>query len=147
MATPSSVLAWKPRGQRSLTGCSPWGPKQLDTTEPLSNNRSNSYLQQRLMVPQVSILPLLFILKYFYLFIWLCWALVEACGVQVPEQGLNPGPCVWSTRSQPLDHQGGVPLPFLFAPVFQLCICPPRLKAYFSGSFATRYGHLTKAGK
>ena len=26
----------KPRGQRSLVGCSPWGHKGLDTTEPLN---------------------------------------------------------------------------------------------------------------
>ena len=33
MATHSSVLAWRFRGQRSLVGYSPWGPKELDTTE------------------------------------------------------------------------------------------------------------------
>ena len=36
MATHSSILAWKiPRteGQRSLVGYSPWGRKELDTTE------------------------------------------------------------------------------------------------------------------
>ena len=25
-----------PHGQRNLVGCSPWGPKELDTTEQLS---------------------------------------------------------------------------------------------------------------
>ena len=30
-----STLAWKIHGQRSLVGCSPWGRKELDTTERL----------------------------------------------------------------------------------------------------------------
>ena len=30
MATSSSVLAWKPHGQRSLVGYSPWGPRGWD---------------------------------------------------------------------------------------------------------------------
>ena len=33
MATHSSILAWKIHGQRSLAGNSPWGRKELDTTE------------------------------------------------------------------------------------------------------------------
>ena len=36
MATHSSILPWrriKSRGQRSLVGYSPWGLKELDTTE------------------------------------------------------------------------------------------------------------------
>ena len=38
MATHSSTLAWKipwTEGQRSLVGYSPWGRKELDTTEQL----------------------------------------------------------------------------------------------------------------
>ena len=41
MATHSSVLAWSPHGQRSLAGCSPWGPKsrirlkRLNTYTPI----------------------------------------------------------------------------------------------------------------
>ena len=35
MATHSSTLAWKIRGQRSLVGCSPWGREESDTTERL----------------------------------------------------------------------------------------------------------------
>ena len=35
MATHSSTLAWKSHGQRSLVGYSPWGRKELDTTERL----------------------------------------------------------------------------------------------------------------
>ena len=33
MATHSSMLAWRIHGQRSLAGYSPWGCKELDTTE------------------------------------------------------------------------------------------------------------------
>ena len=33
IATHSSILAWKSHGQRSLTGYSPWGHKELDMTE------------------------------------------------------------------------------------------------------------------
>ena len=35
MAPHSSTLAWKIHGRRSLVGCSPWGRKELDTTERL----------------------------------------------------------------------------------------------------------------
>ena len=40
----------------------------------------------------------LFFNIYFYLFIWLHWVLVVACGIQFPEQGLNPGPLHWELR-------------------------------------------------
>ena len=33
MATHSSILAGESHGQRSLAGYSPWGHKELDTTE------------------------------------------------------------------------------------------------------------------
>ena len=35
MATHSSILAWKIHGQRNLIGYSPWGRKEVDTTEQL----------------------------------------------------------------------------------------------------------------
>ena len=36
MATHSNILAWRnPHGQRSLESYSPWGRKELDTTEQL----------------------------------------------------------------------------------------------------------------
>ena len=35
MAPPSSTLAWKSHGQRSLVGYNPWGCEELDTTERL----------------------------------------------------------------------------------------------------------------
>ena len=36
MAIHSSILAWESYGQRNLLGYSPWGHKELDTTEQLS---------------------------------------------------------------------------------------------------------------
>ena len=42
MATHSSILAWESHGQRSLAGYSPWGPKELDTTERLSTAQHNN---------------------------------------------------------------------------------------------------------
>ena len=38
MAPHSSTLVWKIHGRRSLEGCSPWGHKELDTTESLNSN-------------------------------------------------------------------------------------------------------------
>ena len=38
MATHSSVLAWRIPWRRSLVGYSPWGRKELDTTERLSTH-------------------------------------------------------------------------------------------------------------
>ena len=35
MATHSSILAWKIPWTEELVGCSPWGRKELDTTERL----------------------------------------------------------------------------------------------------------------
>ena len=37
MATLPSILSWKSHGQRSLVGYSPWGCKELDTTERLTH--------------------------------------------------------------------------------------------------------------
>ena len=36
MATHSSILPWRITWTRSLAGCSPWGHKELDTTEQLT---------------------------------------------------------------------------------------------------------------
>ena len=36
MATHSNILTWKIHGQRSLVGCSPWGPKESGMTEWLT---------------------------------------------------------------------------------------------------------------
>ena len=38
MATHSSIMPEESHGQRSLVGYSPWGRKELDTTEQLNNN-------------------------------------------------------------------------------------------------------------
>ena len=42
MATHSSILAWKSNGQRSLAGYSPWGRKELDKTEQLTQQNSKN---------------------------------------------------------------------------------------------------------
>ena len=36
-----------------------------------------------------------------------CTLLIVACGIQFPDQGWNPGPCIGSSESLPLDHKGG----------------------------------------
>ena len=47
-ATYSSILAWKSHGQRILTGYSPCGYKELDTTEELTHTITLLYEQQNL---------------------------------------------------------------------------------------------------
>ena len=43
MATHSSILSWRIlHGQRSLVGYSPWGHKQLDTTERLTYTHTDT---------------------------------------------------------------------------------------------------------
>ena len=44
VAPHSSTLAWKIHGRRSLVGCSPWGRKELDTTERLHFYFSLSFI-------------------------------------------------------------------------------------------------------
>ena len=48
MATHSSICLENPHGQRSLAGCSPWGRKELDTTEQLSTAQGVYYRDARL---------------------------------------------------------------------------------------------------
>ena len=48
MATHSSSIAWKTHGRRSLVGYSPWGHKDLDTTEQLHLSLSKLKLQNNL---------------------------------------------------------------------------------------------------
>ena len=40
MATHCNVLAWEIPGQRNLVGSGPWGCKELNMTERLSNNKA-----------------------------------------------------------------------------------------------------------
>ena len=40
MANHSSILAWRIHGQRSLVGYSPWGHKESDTTEWLTQQKA-----------------------------------------------------------------------------------------------------------
>ena len=42
-ATHSSILASRIHGQRSLAGCSPWGHKELDTTEQLTHTHTHTH--------------------------------------------------------------------------------------------------------
>ena len=50
MAIHSSILAWKSHGQGSLAVCSPWGHKESDTTEQLTNRccRAHHHVNDRL---------------------------------------------------------------------------------------------------
>ena len=50
MATHSCILAWRIHGQRSLVGYSPWGHKELDTTEQLTQQQEQ---QQLLFEPRL----------------------------------------------------------------------------------------------
>ena len=43
MATHSSILAWGIHGQRSLASNSPWGRKELDTTEGLTHTHKHTH--------------------------------------------------------------------------------------------------------
>ena len=61
-ATEDEIVGWHPelnghefeqtqgdsKGQRSLVCCSPWGHKELDTTERLNNNKCIDYLGEGL---------------------------------------------------------------------------------------------------
>ena len=38
-------------GQRSLACCSPWGCKELDTTEQLNNNKEGKYFSKLIKIP------------------------------------------------------------------------------------------------
>ena len=44
MATHSVFLPGESHEQRSLVGCSPWGPKESDTTEGLNNSIHSSVI-------------------------------------------------------------------------------------------------------
>ena len=44
MATHSSVLAWRIRGQRSLVGYGPWGHKESDMTGQLTLKKKKTFL-------------------------------------------------------------------------------------------------------
>ena len=44
MGTHSSILAWEISWTGSLAGCSPWGGKESDRTEPLTLSLSHTYM-------------------------------------------------------------------------------------------------------
>ena len=51
MATHSGILAWKILGRRSQVGYSPWGRKELDTTERLHYSLLLLYLPSLILFP------------------------------------------------------------------------------------------------
>ena len=57
MAPHSSTLAWKSHGWRSLVGCSPWGHKESDTTERLSDFTFHFHALEKEMATHSSVLP------------------------------------------------------------------------------------------
>ena len=54
----------------------------------------------------------------YFLFIWLCWVLLVACGIWLSDQGLNPGPCLQSDTGPP-----GKALCEFFKQAFSFEIC------------------------
>ena len=82
-------LPGKSHGQRSLEGYSPWGHKESDTTEHTQNNIfmwGLSYLEIRNLI-------------FFPLH-------CKACGILVPQPGIELGPWHWKRHILTLDHQG-----------------------------------------
>ena len=67
-----------------------------------------------------------------HLFIQLCQVLAAACGIQCPDQGPNPGPCIGNVESKLLDHQGSPCFSLLSLPSFQRNF--RLLKAEFEGN-------------
>ena len=61
---------------------------------------------------------LIFIYTYIFLkclFIWLCWILVAACGIEFPDQGSNPGPLHWECKVLATGLPGKSPWAWLWA--------------------------------
>ena len=54
MATHSSILAWRIPQIEEPGGCSPWGPKELDTTERLSTAEHQEASRAPRMPPHFS---------------------------------------------------------------------------------------------
>ena len=80
------------------------------TTEPpgkLVFHRSCTNLHSHQQCTNVSFLKK-------YLFIWLCWVLLVACGIYLPDQGSNPGPLHLELRVLATGPPGKSPQRFLF---------------------------------
>ena len=58
-------LPGKLHGQRSLVGYSPWGCKELDTTERLNNNKANSSVNLQVPTYHPALTMLTFCQSYF----------------------------------------------------------------------------------
>ena len=118
MAAHSSVLAWEFHGQRSLTGYSPWGRKESDTTECLTHTHINT-------LPPPNTGPLgkaTLSLNFSFLYcktelilgsiIGFMWGLVrkQTCGNSLAVQWLGlgvslPQPQVWSLAGELKSHK------------------------------------------
>ena len=118
MAAHSSVLAWEFHGQRSLTGYSPRGRKESDTTEWLTHTHINT-------LPSANTGPLgkaTLSLNFSFLYcktelilgsiIGFMWGLVrkQTCGNSLAVQWLGlgvslPGPQVWSLAGELKSHK------------------------------------------
>ena len=98
------------------------------------------------------------VLYFLKLFIWLCWVLVVARGIQFPVQGSNLGPLHWEHRILVTGPTGKSPFAyFFFKSIFVLlfalllscrnsfCIqgISPLLRVWFANTFSRSVGCLS----
>ena len=67
--TPVS-LPGKSHGQRSLVGCSPWGCKELGTTEQLTLNLIHRYMERAIFIYLSLIKILLWLFLSMFIYVW-----------------------------------------------------------------------------
>ena len=63
------------------------------------------------------------------------------CRIQFPDQGSNLGPCIGSSESQPLDHQGSVIFKFQICNLSEYIWDSSRLLPVATGSFLNTHTH------
>ena len=63
------------------------------------------------------------------------------CRIQFPDQGSNLGPCIGSSESQPLDHQGSVIFKFQICNLSEYIWDSSRLLHVATGSFLNTHTH------
>ena len=112
-------------GEGSLACCSPWGRKELDTTEWLNwtelnwrhldgnGNRVSGERQERFYVKLSHLSYLILLKKKFFFLIWLLQVLVATCRIftvavwsSLLTRDQPQAPCIGSMESWSLDHQG-----------------------------------------
>lgn len=97
------------------------------TLRPVSYFQKLSFL--RLLCQYLLIIPFLkkFLFIYFFGYtgsqLWYTGSSVAACGIWFPDKGLDPGPLYWEQKSQPMVHQGSLPIVILILSL--LISCPP----------------------